>query len=150
MNPSRVRNLLIVAVVATTTGLLAHGGGRKSRLTPPAGAELQDARGEVKIKTDELELKVRGLEADTDYGVFLEDGDGVLVEIGTIGTEDDGKGELEFESDDDDDDLPLPLGAMTSDQLAGRAIEIRDGDGNVVLAGTTPDIRFREKRDACS
>jgi hypothetical protein len=39
-------------------------------------------------------------------------------------------------------EAPLPFGA-TLDQLAGQRIQVRDGDGNVVLAGTFPAFRTR-------
>ncbi|MBI4584085.1 MAG: hypothetical protein HY717_08690 [Planctomycetes bacterium] len=119
------------------SGLLLADDGRKSLLTPPEGSALPEARGIVELERHKFELKAEHLAAATEYGVFLDDGTGTLVSIATITTNQEGKVELEVEAEDG-----LPLGAQTADQLAGRAIEVRDAAGAVVLAGKTPDVRL--------
>jgi hypothetical protein len=42
---------------------------------------------------------------------------------------------------------PLPFGVLTVGELAGRAFEIRDGAGNVLLAGEIPELRSRGDDD---
>jgi hypothetical protein len=86
-----------------------------------------------------------------------EDDDGEGASIGHEGGEDDNSGPGDGDDDDhedgdddhgdDPDELPLPFGVANADQLAGRALEIRDGAGVVVLAGMTPDLRFEEDRE---
>ncbi|MBN1442585.1 MAG: hypothetical protein JXA90_07750, partial [Planctomycetes bacterium] len=122
------------------------GDGRKSLLTPPEGV-VSDARGTVEIEDDALEIKVVNLMPDAAYSVWLDDGSAVLAEIGSLMTDEAGKGKIEFKSDADPEDAreaPLPFGVENADQLAGRAMEIRDSEAAVVLEGMTPDLQFTE------
>ncbi len=165
-----LRTLTCVGALWISGGFIVYGDdddGRKSQLSPPDGSGLPDAVGVVELDQSELEIKVKNLAPAAAYGVFLDDGTGALVEVGVVTTNESGEGEIEFEGggvggtggstgedgsdgseddddgdDDGDDEAPLPFGVTSGDQLAGRAIEVRDADGAVVLAGLTPDLRF--------
>ncbi len=129
--------------------------------------EIEDDELEIKVKGLGADASYGvylddGSGALTDVGAIDTNGDGegklefegAAVTDGSDGTDGtDGGGSVpdgddddgDDDGDDDDDELPLPFGVENADQLAGRAIEIRDADGNVVLAGLTPDLVFMDE-----
>lgn len=131
----RSRILCSLSLAVALTGAAFGRDGQKSTLSPPEGAVLREASGEVKIKRDAFEVKVKDLAMEAEYGVFLADAKGALARIGSITTGDKGKGKIKFK-----DDEGFPLGVPASEQLGGRAIEVRDAEGETVLAGITPEL----------
>lgn len=114
-------------------------------LAPPEGAADEDATGKVRVrhfgtvgKRSErswFRVQVANLEANTEYSVHASNPDGSgLTSIGTITTGDGGGGNLKFDTKKGG---TLPFGAALAD-LAGGTIEVHDGAGVVVLAGTIP------------
>lgn len=110
---------------------------RKSQLLPPEGAPLPGARGEVKIEHDELKVRAQGLEATTDYGVFLEAGDGTLVEVGALHASDEGRGEIEFKAGEDDST------ENPGDAPEGGAAEVDDHGGE----GGHPEVEAEDEHE---
>ncbi|HKB14783.1 MAG TPA: hypothetical protein VKF62_01900 [Planctomycetota bacterium] len=154
--------LAVFTVSAIALGALANDDEDEqvaiSCLMRPVGGPDPDASGKIKIESEnedddesgvlenggdggeneeEFEVEVAHLDPGASFGVFLDDGAGTLVSIGTIGTEGDGEGELEFESDEGGG---LPLGAGSLQELAARPLEVRDATGAVVLFGNVPSF----------
>ena len=135
----------------------ADQGGRpsaKSRLTPPEGAPLPEARGQAQINPNHLMVKVQGLPEGV-YTVLLDDGTGNKVAIGeiTIPAVDSEDGEGEDGDDDEDDDEGgllklsvggLPFGADQPADLGGRAVCVNDSEGTTLLTGTTPNAAAKD------
>jgi CHRD domain-containing protein len=147
----------------SSSALFAHGDegdrhGRASKLTPPAGAANQDARGIVVLTSTCLTVKVEGLAAG-EYSVLLDDGTGTKSEIGkiTVAAEadddndeavagggdhgDDGDAEDEGdEAAETEGSLMLCGDKLPAGDLHGRDIVVNDSTGATVLAGKTPAV----------
>jgi hypothetical protein len=111
-------------------------------LAPPPGSPSPGARGTVRLRHDPrlgrsgFSLDARGLEGAADLACWLETaaGSGVLEPAGGLllrGT----SVRLVLRSEHGD---PLPFGAADARPLAGRAVEVRDGAGRVLLSGVLP------------
>ena len=132
---NRAFALLLVFVLA---GAAYAGGAKKSYLTRPDGAPDVDAEGWVKAKdgkkVDLLEVAARNVDGGTTLDVFLEDADGVMQDVGDL-VVDEGKTGGKWKINTRRGDL-LPFAAESVADLFGRAVEVRDGEGNVLLAGS--------------
>ncbi|HET6203469.1 MAG TPA: DUF1028 domain-containing protein [Planctomycetota bacterium] len=94
----------------------------------PASATLRLSRKGSK-GTERFELRAKGLPSGPAYGVWIADRSGSLAQAGALT-----KGRMRLDTGRGD---PLPLGVGRLEDLACRAIEVRDG-ASVVLTGTVP------------
>ena len=110
-------------------------------LAPPPAGPLPGASGriEVKARADRhaLEVKVRGLSADTVYSVSIVNGADLAEEIGKLTTQAGGVGALEVDTHDGG---VLPFGAAGVQELAGFAVQVKSDDGAIVLEGKVPSL----------
>ena len=137
------------------------GGAVKHDLTPPDGAADTDAKGFVKVKGHKktgalhlFEVKIKKVDRDATYGVFLEEPVGSdpkeFVQVGEMvvkGKQKDpdnhkagGAGKFKVNTRKKNNALVLGEGGAEVtllEELFGRSIEIRNGD-EVVLAGLIP------------
>ena len=132
------------------------GKGRPARLVgdlarPETSTDANDA-GKVDVKhfpavghrveRSWLRFKLRHLESHADYTLWMDDPttaeDATLVQVGTEASSTNGDGNANLFFDTKKGGL-LPFGSTLAD-LAGKAVEVRDGLGNVVLSGTVPTL----------
>ena len=119
----------------------------RANLTRPVDSAFPKSVGkiseEVHPATDDkpewsrLRIEIKGLAPFTQYALFTDDpatADATLVQFATLTT--DGKGRVRA-TYDTRKGATLPLGATLAD-LAGKAIEVRDGADAVVLSGNFP------------
>ncbi|MBW2316905.1 MAG: hypothetical protein JRH10_22310 [Deltaproteobacteria bacterium] len=120
----------------------------KADLDPTVNAP--DADGKIKLRSrpvkgdERLELHAEGLDTSLGqtYHMFLEDPAalGTFVDQGALAPDPDEPDQLELKIRTKDGD-PLPFGVATVGDLAGLAIEVRDGaTGDVMLTGTVPSF----------
>lgn len=120
------------------------------RLDTVADASLDGALVRVRIQAksrDRVDLRFDVHRAETGLAleVWVADADGAQSFAGDL-TEDDGTpGEYRLRIRTDKGDA-LPGGAATAGDLAGRAVEVRDADGNVVAAGEIPSAGRRKNQ----
>lgn len=127
--------------------------GRPSRgtsaLTPPAGAADADATGRADVKLfpaighrparSWFRIFAAKLPANASFTLWIDDpstADPAVVQVGTATYASDAEGDLKIRFDTKRGDS-LPFGA-TLTALAGKAVEIHDSGGHVVLAGQVP------------
>ena len=150
MQPARLLPaFLALSMWAVAPPAQGHGGDdgggvleAEARLLPPDGSPQPGAKGEVEVsmslRGQEFEVEVERADPSVALEAFLDDGSGAFVSIGVLTPEcEDDHIVLELEFDTSDGDA-LPLGVATVGLLADAAIEIRDGEGRVVLSGTVP------------
>jgi len=125
------------------------GPGRSAELrrAPPPGTVPDDlARGSVRIWRRKsagvvqqgVSLVARGLTPDSDYGVWIEDEGGTLVETGTLVATSEGLGYWALDTRYGDT-LPTDLGIDAVKDLRRRRVELRrDGFDEYSLAGLFP------------
>jgi hypothetical protein len=110
----------------------------KGTLSAPPGGPVPSASAKVKATfkgttgATLLDVKLKKADKKAAYTVWIEDGpsSGSLVQIGEAE-------KARYRSNSARGD-PLPFGAASALDLSGRAIEIRDGTGTVVVSGTLP------------
>lgn len=111
------------------------------RVADPSGT----ARGSVQVKLkgqgSSVTIKVSKLDAEvlTPLGVFLEDEPdaGTFTEVAQIPELKKGSGKLTLSSTEG---APSELGVESLDDLAGRLLELRDGNGAVLLDAVLPGL----------
>ncbi len=121
---------------ARLPSLLGSGDLRRTGFLAPPSAPM-GASGSLRLRrkgskgTERFDLRAKGLPPGPDYAVWIAEpgAGGSFSEAGNLA-----KGKLRRDTGRGD---PLPLGVDRLEDLAGRAIEIRDG-ATVVLAGTIP------------
>ena len=152
--------LLLASVSALSAVLAAPPGGGKQKqdisacLVRPADAPDADAKGSLRLRTDEkkgaprhrLDLKAQKLGTAVEHTLWMENGDvvPVLEQVGTLTKS--GK-TLKYSLDTSKgDELPFAAaeGVDELSDLAGRAVEVRAG-GDVVLHGTMPAFQAKQK-----
>ncbi len=120
------------------------GAGRKESgegvLRPLEGSGLE-AYGEVEVGAREgcswAELEVRGLPIGTYTAVLIAPESDASETLGTLVVK---EKEGHFAIESCNGDRPLPFGVGSVAELAGYRIELRDGLGAVLLAGTVPQV----------
>ncbi|MCU0724782.1 MAG: hypothetical protein MUE73_03175 [Planctomycetes bacterium] len=113
-----------------------------SPLAPPPASPSPEARGTVGLRHDPrlgrsgFSLEARGLGGGADLALWLSSsaGSGVLEFAGPLAVR---RTAVRHRCRSERGD-PLPLGAADTRALAGRAVEIRDGAGRVLLSGVLP------------
>jgi hypothetical protein len=113
---------------------------RKSALSPPVGSTVApEASGLVRARFNapqgaaSFEVRAHRLPAGPAFSVWIDDGTGLFVQVGTLA-----KGSFKR---DTRKGQSLPLGAATLDAIAGRSIQVRDDASpapNTVLEGLVP------------
>jgi hypothetical protein len=110
-------------------------------LVRAAGASDADVYGHVEVRSrdgrEKFTVEAEHLDAGAVIEVIVEDGAATLVSAGTATAGTTGEAELEL---DTGDGATLPAGASTVAGLAGRAVEVRDAAGGVLLTGTVPAV----------
>ncbi len=108
--------------------------------------------------SESMALRVSGLSEEGTYTLFLSDGADGMDEVADLALDDNDftceatdreghetvvcEGHLYWEWDvDTADGEELPGGAESLDDLVGRRLEVRDGEGNVILDGEVPHFR---------
>ncbi|MCI0588133.1 MAG: DUF1028 domain-containing protein [Planctomycetes bacterium] len=122
---------------ARLPSLLGAGDLRRTGSLAPPSASVGGASGTVRLGRkgskgiERFDVRAKGLAPGPTYGVWIADAGrgGSFSAAGDLA-----KGKLRRDTGRGD---PLPLGVDRLEELAGRAIEIRDG-ATVVLAGTIP------------
>jgi len=106
----------------------------KDGLLPPVPATTD---GDVQADGNSLKLRVRNVAAGI-YDVCMEDDEGRMQDVGDceVGTNGEGLWRRTAKKGD-----PLPFGCGSIDHLFGRRVELRNGSGDVVLAGRVPGER---------
>jgi hypothetical protein len=92
-----------------------------------------------------LRLTVEHLAAGATFTLWADDPatpGTALTQFGSLTTDGKGRGALDLDSQDGD---PMPFGASLAD-LAGKAVEVRDGGGAAVLAGEFPALPSPPRR----
>jgi hypothetical protein len=153
----RSRTLVILAVSAlglmVGTGFAAKGPKAKDKqdsqisLVRPDPAPDEDAQGTLRIRThkgkDRFDIHVQKVDASQAHDVFIEDPaeSAAFVHVTTLsGDGDDLKLALDTKKGD-----ALPLGVPQVADLIGRRVEIRAGDGQVLLFGDVPPFGLSKK-----
>ncbi len=117
----------------------------RAALVAPETSPQPGATGEVEIRSQpdrqRFAVEVENVDPLVDLAVFLDDGTGTLGEVGSQPAGSDER-ELVFDTGDGDS---LPFGATTVADLVGRALEVRDGTGAVVLQGTLPALGVNDE-----
>lgn len=115
-----------------------------SRLAPPPGAALADAAGFVKVKASNdrhlIRVKVRGLKGSTYYEVYrlcIVNAAGESQAMGDITVKGGGSGAIKVDTADGG---ALPFGAAGIAELVGLTLQVKNGAGEVVLAGKVPGL----------
>ena len=114
----------------------------RAPLTPVASGVLDGTRVRVRIDAKshgraELRVEVERAATDLVLNVWFADSTGTMVLAGPMRPDAQTPGEYRYRVRTQKGQA-LPAGATTLDELAGRAIEIRDGNGTVVASGATP------------
>jgi hypothetical protein len=123
----------------------------RSPLTPPVGAPLPDARGEIEVEQlaanasrkerSWFRLAVLRLDPNATYTLWAHDipaPGGIFLQFGWLTTNGEGDGRYVLDTNRGD---VMPFGESLPD-LAGRAVEVRDVDGEMtLLAGSIPAVR---------
>ena len=140
------RSILFGAVLlGLCSPSFAHGGSSKdlkgqSALVRPASAPDADAKGRVRVETDDdehqFEVSVRNVDISLDHDVYMEDGLGseALVFVGAMKV--DGSNEMKFRVRTKKGE-DLPFDAADNVSLAGRTVEVRSSLGTI-LTGVVP------------
>jgi hypothetical protein len=102
------------------------------------------ARGSIRFRAQEkkqvavqkLDVAGRKIDPSTTLELFMEGAaPGPFTSLGFLAL-DDSVFRISFDSSQGD---PMPFGVESLDELVGRAVEVRDGGGDVVLRGAMPD-----------
>ncbi|HEU4395964.1 MAG TPA: hypothetical protein VFS92_10395 [Planctomycetota bacterium] len=123
----------------------------RSALTPPPGAPVPQARGEIEVQSSAtnasrkerswFRLAVFRLAPNATYTLWAEDAPapgGIFLQFGWLTTNREGDGRYALDTNRGD---AMPFGESLPD-LAGRAVEVRDADGETtLLAGSIPAVR---------
>ena len=113
----------------------------RSDMVRAAAASDADVSGHVEVRTrdgrQKFQVEADHLAAGVSVEFLVADGSAALVSLGSMTTDSLGEAELEL---DTGDGASLPAGAATVADLAGRAVEVRDAAGGVLLTGTVPAL----------
>jgi hypothetical protein len=118
----------------------------RAALSQPDPPPDEDAKGRVEVRRksshnrDRFVVKVEKVPTSTVvFSVFLDDGLGVLTEVGlmTASLDDPESAMLKV---DTKSGAPLPFEVFSVDELSGRALEIRGDDGFTYLTGEVPAL----------
>ena len=127
-----------VAFAALLAFTEESGLGGEEILAAVAGSPQPEATGRVRLFSssvrDRLEVEVDRVDPVPVLTLFLDDGTGTLVDAGALPGPSTRR-TLVFDTRRGD---PLPAGAPSAADLAGRYLEIRDGNGAALLAGCIP------------
>jgi hypothetical protein len=115
----------------------------KAEILAPQGAPEPDMQGKLELRSkpdkgqERIDFKVKKVPFETEgpFRVFIENDLDVLTDVGEL--EQTGNSSGRFRRDTKQGQ-PLPLDVFGVIELAGRAIEVRDGDDVVFLAGVIP------------
>ncbi|MFN0205190.1 MAG: hypothetical protein ACKVS6_02615 [Planctomycetota bacterium] len=133
-------------VPAVTTGIGKNNFNERANLTHPAASQPSPkAHGWVRSRynapqgASSFEVRAANLADLNTYDVFIETalGSGVFDKAGSLQLKGNKTKSGVFKRETKNGDA-LPLGVMTLGELTDREIEIRDGNGNVHLNGTSP------------
>jgi hypothetical protein len=137
---------LLIILLATTAAFA--GGNLKEQLTRPDGGPDSDIKGFIKVKpaagAELFQVKIRKADRKAAYGLFIQDAaDSADYEkFGVILTKKSGTGKWKVNGKKGDE-FPF-FGDRVAD-LAGRRVEVRDADGDVVLFAIVPGDRPTDK-----
>ncbi len=117
----------------------------KQFLVRPATSPDPNVTGYVEVRyrqsdnDQKFKVEAEHVDPSASFSVFLETGigSGILQNVGAMKQEDSDEVELEIETEHG---TPLPFGVAHVNELAGRAVEVRDATNAVYLAGIVPDI----------
>jgi hypothetical protein len=131
------------------------GGGTSCRaradLFRAGGARDADATGYVEIRTgsghERLKVEAEHLDPGAAVEVYVDDGAGTMVPAGPATADSVGTAELEIDAGDGG---TLPGGAVVAADLSGRAVEVRDDIGCILLAGEIPAFGGSAAAKTCS
>jgi len=121
----------------------------RAALDPTDPPQDEDAKGRVEVRRkashsrDRFVVKAQKVPAATVvFSVFLDDGLGVMTEVGQMTPSADDPEEAMFKVDTKSG-APLPFEVFSMDDLAGRALEVRGDDGFTYLTGEVPVLNPR-------
>ena len=129
--------ILTISADSTAPAGTADPSGRAD-LAPVAGSSEPDAAGRVELaassRGDRLEIDVSRVDPCAPLALYVDDGTGTMLASGVLPP---GRSDrrLSFDTARGDE---LPAGAHSAADLAGRFVEIRDGDGAAILVGSIP------------
>ncbi len=111
---------------------------KSSKLSGVVGKGGVEVLSHPAVPSEELEIEVKDQAPAATLDVFIEDpGSSVQTLVGQIVTNGSGKGKLAFRTKHGD---ALPFGRLFVADLAGLAVEVRDGGSNVLLTGAIPAV----------
>jgi hypothetical protein len=128
--------LALLVGILTIAGTSEPSG--RADLAAVAGSSEPDAAGHVELtataRGSRLEIVVSRVDPCAPLALYVDDGTGTMLASGVLppGRTD---RRLVFDTARGDE---LPAGARSAADLAGRFLEIRDGDGSAILVGSLP------------
>ncbi len=121
---------------STADGGTGDGSAADTSTDSSADAVKAETRLRRKNGNEQFKVEVEHLGTGLALAAWIEDADGVMQLVGDLVEGAPGEYELEIESENG----ALPLGVDSLSALAGRAIEVRDAAGEVIVSGFLPTL----------